>query len=64
MNSGRNDYSSEIMSLIVLVVLSVLSHFWYVLIAICLGAALIGMVYLFTRIILRATLVNQTEGIP
>ena len=64
MNSGRNDYSSEIMSLIVLVVLSVLSHFWYVLIAICLGAALIGMGYLFTRIILRATLVNQTKGTP
>ena len=52
------------MSLIVLVVLSVLSHFWYVLIAICLGAALIGMGYLFTRIILRATLVNQTKGTP
>ena len=64
MLSGRNDYSSEILSLIVVIVLSVLSHFWYVLIAICLGAALIGICIFFTRIILRATMVNQTKGTP
>ena len=64
MISARHDYSSEIVALFVLIVLSALSHFWYVLIAICLGAALIGMGYLFTRIILRATLVNQTKGTP
>ena len=64
MISARHDYSSEIIGLIVLVVLSVLSHFWYVLIAICVGAAFIGMGFLFTRIILRATMVNQTKGIP
>ena len=64
MISARHDYSSEIMALVVLVVLSVLSHFWYVLIAICVGAALIGMGYLFARIILRATMMNQTKGAP
>jgi hypothetical protein len=64
MISGGNDYSSEIMALIVLIVLCALSHFWYVLIAICVGAALIGMGFLFTKIILRATMVNQTKGTP
>ena len=64
MISARHDYSAEIMALVVLVVLSVLSHFWYVLIAICVGAALIGMVYLFARIILRATMLNQAKGAP
>jgi hypothetical protein len=64
MISARHDYSSEIMALVVLVVLSVLSHFWYVLIAICVGAAFMGMGYLFARIILRATMVNETKGAP
>jgi len=59
--SARHDYSSEIMALIVLTVLSALSHFWYALILICV-AALIGMGYLFMRIILCATVVNQTKG--
>lgn len=61
---ASHDYSSEIMALAVLVVLSMLSHFWYVLIAICVGAALIGMVYLFARIILPATMLNQAKGAP
>jgi len=64
MISARHDYSSEIVALIVLIVLSALSHFWYVLIAICLGAALIGICFFFARIILRATMVNQTKGTP
>ena len=64
MISGGNDYSSEVMALIVLIVLSALSHFWYVLIAICVGAALIGICFFFARIILRATMVNQTKGTP
>ena len=63
MISAKHDYSSEIIGLIVLIVLSVLSHLWYVLIAICVGAALIGMCFLLARIILRATVVNQTKGI-
>jgi hypothetical protein len=64
MISARHDYSSEIIALVVLIVLSVLSHFWYALIAICVGAALFGIGYLFTRIILCATMVNQTKGTP
>jgi hypothetical protein len=64
MISARHDYSSEIMALVVLVVLSVLSHFWYVLIGICVGATLGGSGYLFARIILRATMLNQTKGAP
>ena len=64
MISARHDCSSEIMTLIVLIVLSALSHFWYVLIAICVGAALIGICFFFARIILRVTMVNQTKGTP
>ena len=64
MISASHDYSSEIMAFIVLILPSLLSHFWYVLIAICVGAALIGMVYLFARIILPATLLNQAKGAP
>jgi hypothetical protein len=64
MISARRDYSSEIMALIVLIVLSALSHFWYVLIAMCVGAALIGICFFFAKIILRATMVNQTKGTP
>jgi hypothetical protein len=64
MISARHDYSSEIVALIVLIVLSALSHFWYVLIAICVGAALIGICFFFEKIIFRATIVNQTKGTP
>ena len=62
--SARNDYSCEMMALIVLIVLSALSHFWYVLIAMCVGAAFVGICFLFARIILRATMVSQTKGTP
>lgn len=63
MISSRRDYSSEIMALVVLILLSVLSHFWYVLIAICVGAALIGITFLFRWIVLCATMGDQTKGI-
>jgi len=64
MISDRHDYSSEFVALMVLIVLSVLNHFWYVLIAMCVAATLIGIGLLFARIILRATWVNQTKGTP
>jgi hypothetical protein len=64
MLSGRHDYSSEIMAPIVLIVFSALSHFWYVLIAIRVGAALIGMGLFSRRILLGAMMVNQTKGTP
>jgi len=64
MISARHDYSSEILGLIVLIVLSALSHFWYVVIAISVGAALMGMCFFFAKIIFRATMMNQTKGTP
>jgi hypothetical protein len=63
MISASHDYSSEIMAFIVLIFLSLLSHFWYALIAICVGAALIGIAFLFRWIVLCATMGDQTKGI-
>jgi hypothetical protein len=63
MISARHDYSSEIIALIVLILFSVLSHFWYALIAICVGAVLIGIGFLFRWIVLCATVEDQTKGI-
>jgi hypothetical protein len=63
MISERGDYSSEIMALILLILLSVLSHYWYALIAICVGAVLIGIGFLFRWIVLCATVGDQTKGV-
>jgi hypothetical protein len=49
----RRDYSCEIMGIIVLTVLSALSHFWYILIAICVVTGLTVTVFLVSRIFLR-----------
>ena len=51
--SARRDYSCEIMAVIALTVLSALSHFWYILIASCVVAALAGAGYLVSSIFLR-----------
>ena|SRR6202158_764319 len=50
---GNRDYSCEIMALIVLTVLSALSHFWYIMIAICAAMALAGAGFLISLIFLR-----------
>jgi hypothetical protein len=50
---ARRDYSCEIMGIIVLTVLSALSHFWYILIAICVVTGLTVAVLLISRIFLR-----------
>ena len=50
----RRDYSCEILALIVLVVLSALSHFWYIMIAIGVGMAISGAGFLLSRLVLRA----------
>jgi len=44
MNLGR-DYSCEIMGLVVLTILSALSHFWYILVAVGIlsGFAVVGL---------------------
>jgi hypothetical protein len=51
--SGNRDYSCEIMSLIVLTVLSALSHFWYIMIAICIVIALAGAGLLISILLIR-----------
>ena len=50
---GNRDYSCEIMAIIVLTVLSALSHFWYIMIAICAAMALAGAGFLISLIFLR-----------
>jgi hypothetical protein len=50
---GNRDYSCEIMGLIVLAILSALSHFWYIMIAICATATLAGAAFLISSIFLR-----------
>jgi hypothetical protein len=49
------DYSSEIIGLIILTVLSALSHFWLIMIAICAVSIAAGAGYLISRLILRAS---------
>jgi hypothetical protein len=51
---AKRDYSCEIMALSVLTALSALSHFWYIMIVICVGIALAGAGFLLSRIYLRA----------
>ena len=52
MNSTR-DYSCELLSFIVLFVLSALSHFWFIMIAICIGIGLWGAGIVLSRIFLK-----------
>jgi len=52
MKTGR-DYSCEIMALIVLTVLSALSHFWLILIAIGVVAGLAAVGLLIAAILIR-----------
>jgi hypothetical protein len=48
----KRDYSCEILSLIVLVILSDLSHFWLIVIAICIGVVFWGAIVLFGKLLL------------
>lgn len=49
----RHDYSCEILALIVLTVLSALSHFWYIMIAICIITSFAAVGFILSRIFLR-----------
>jgi len=51
--TGRHDYSCEIIALVVLTALSALSHFWYIMFAICVVTALGGVGLLLSGIFLR-----------
>lgn len=52
--TGKHDYGCEIIALFVLTALSALSHFWYIMIAICIATALVGAGLLVSGIFLRA----------
>ena len=52
MKTGR-DYGCEIMAVIILTVLSALSHFWYILIAIGVVAGLAGVGLLIATTLVR-----------
>ena len=47
----KNDYSCEILSFIVLTILSALSHFWYILFIFCAGIVFWGAVVLLRQIL-------------
>jgi hypothetical protein len=50
----KGDYSCEIMAFVVLVILSELSHFWYIIIAICIGMIFRGTIFLFGQLVQAA----------
>ena len=52
--TARRDYSCEIIALAVLTVLSALSHFWYIMIAMCVVTAFVGTGFLLFKIIVLA----------
>ena len=51
---AKHDYGCEIMALIVLTALSAFSHFWYIMIAICAVAIVVGTGVVLSRIFLHA----------
>lgn len=50
----KRDYSCEIISFIVIVVLSELSHFWYILIAFCFVALCWGVIVMLGQLAIFA----------
>jgi len=48
----KRDYSCEILSFIVLVILSDLSHFWLIVIALCIGIVFWGAILIFGQLVL------------
>jgi energy-coupling factor transporter transmembrane protein EcfT len=52
--TSRNNYSCEILGLVVLTILSALSHFWYIMIAAGIMMGFAGTGLLLSKIILRA----------
>jgi len=49
---SKHDYGCEIVSFIVLFILSALSHFWFIMILICIGAAVWGTGVFLARMFL------------
>jgi hypothetical protein len=50
----KRDYSCEIISFVVIVVLSELSHFWYIAIAFCFAALCWGVIVMLGRLVIFA----------
>ena len=50
----QRDFSSEIVGLIVLIILSALSHFWLIMVAVCAVTIVGGAGYLLSSFVLRA----------
>src|ERR1700722_9179793 len=53
--TNQSDYSCEIASFFVLVALSALSHFWFIVIAICAALIFAGAMFLLVRFLRSAT---------
>jgi hypothetical protein len=53
-NRKKGNYDCEILSFIVLFILSALSHFWYILFAICAGIIFWGAVVLLGQLLMSA----------
>ncbi len=49
--SNHADYGCEILSFLVLVILSALSHFWYIVIAICAAFVFCGAIVLLGQVV-------------
>ena len=61
-NPKKSDYSCEILSFIVLVILSALSHFWYILFVFCVGIIFWGAVVLLGKVLRSAALTSRKRG--
>jgi hypothetical protein len=62
--SSKRGYDCEIISFVVLFVLSALSHFWYIMIAICAGIAIWIVAAVLTRILLKRMPVPVVTLVP
>lgn len=51
--ASRRDFSSEILALVALLILSALSHFWYIMIAVCAVMALAGMGFVISAVLVH-----------
>jgi|HubBroStandDraft_4_1064222.scaffolds.fasta_scaffold1162430_1 hypothetical protein len=62
-NPKTSDYSCEILSFIVLIILSALSHFWYILFVFCAGIIFWGAVVLMGKVLATAVLTWKARGL-
>ena len=61
-NGNKSDYSCEILSFIVLSILSALSHFWYILFIFCAGIIVWGAVVLLRQVLQSAAVSLPLHG--